>query len=80
MLPLAVPTYIVAYCYVELLDFSGPIQQALRAMFGWETARDYWFPDVRSMGGAILVLSAVLYPYVYLAARAMFQTQSAAMI
>jgi iron(III) transport system permease protein len=76
VLPLAVPTYIVAYCYVELLDFSGPVQRLLRAIFGWHTVRDYWFPDVRSMGGAIIILSAVLYPYVYLTARASFVQQS----
>jgi iron(III) transport system permease protein len=76
VLPLAVPTYIVAYCYVELLDFSGPVQRLLRALFGWHTVKDYWFPDVRSMGGAIIVLSAVLYPYVYLTARASFVQQS----
>ena len=76
VLPLAVPTYIVAYCYVELLDFSGPVQRLLRALFGWHTVKDYWFPDVRSMGGAMIVLSAVLYPYVYLTARASFVQQS----
>jgi iron(III) transport system permease protein len=76
VLPLAMPTYIVAYAYVELLDFSGPVQRTLRAAFGWTTVRDYWFPDVRSMGGAVLVLSAVLYPYVYLSARASFVQQS----
>ena len=76
VLPLAVPTYIVAYCYVELLDFSGPVQRLLRTLFGWHTVRDYWFPDVRSMGGAIIILSAVLYPYVYLTARASFVQQS----
>jgi iron(III) transport system permease protein len=76
VLPLAVPTYIVAYCYVELLDFSGPVQRLLRALFGWHTVKDYWFPDVRSMGGAIIMLSAVLYPYVYLTARASFVQQS----
>ena len=76
VLPLAMPTYIAAYCYVELLDFSGPLQSALRAIFGWHTVRDYWFPDVRSLGGAIIVLSAVLYPYVYLSARASFVQQS----
>ena len=65
VLPLAVPTYIVAYTYVELFDFSGPVQRALRALFGWHTVKDYWFPEVRSLPGAILVLSAVLYPYVY---------------
>jgi iron(III) transport system permease protein len=76
VLPLAMPTYIVAYCYVELLDFSGPVQRALRALFGWRTVKDYWFPDVRTLTGAILVLSAVLYPYVYLSARASFVQQS----
>jgi iron(III) transport system permease protein len=76
VLPLAVPTYIAAYCYVELLDFSGPVQGALRAAFGWHTVKDYWFPDVRSLGGAIIVLSTVLYPYVYLSARASFVQQS----
>jgi iron(III) transport system permease protein len=76
VLPLAMPTYIVAYAYVELLDFAGPVQGTLRALFGWRSARDYWFPDVRSMTGTVLVLSAVLYPYVYLSARASFVQQS----
>ncbi|HEU4381391.1 MAG TPA: iron ABC transporter permease [Hyphomicrobiaceae bacterium] len=76
VLPLAMPTYIIAYCYVELLDFSGPVQRLLRALFGWHTVRDYWFPEVRTLPGATLVLSAVLYPYVYLSARASFVQQS----
>ena len=76
-LPLAIPTYIVAYVYVDLLDACGPVQSALRAIFGLRTAADYWFPSVRSLGGAILLMGFVLYPYVYLAARAMFQTQAA---
>jgi iron(III) transport system permease protein len=76
VLPLAMPTYIVAYCYVEFLDYSGPVQGAIRALFGFHSVRDYYFPDVRSMGGAVLVLSAVLYPYVYLTARASFVQQS----
>jgi iron(III) transport system permease protein len=76
VLPLAMPTYLIAYCYVELLDFSGPVQRLLRAVFGWQTVRDYWFPEVRTLPGAILVLSAVLYPYVYLSARASFVQQS----
>ena len=76
VLPLAMPTYIVAYCYVEFLDYSGPVQAGLRSVFGFQSVRDYYFPDVRSMGGAILVLSAVLYPYVYLTARASFVQQS----
>ncbi|KAB2913469.1 MAG: iron ABC transporter permease [Hyphomicrobiaceae bacterium] len=76
VLPLAMPTYIIAYCYVELLDFSGPLQRVLRALFGWHSVKDYWFPEVRTLGGAILVLSSVLYPYVYLSARASFVQQS----
>jgi len=76
VIPLAVPTYIVAYCYVDLLDFAGPLQSGLREIFGWHTPRDYWFPNIRSTGGAIFLLSAVLYPYVYLAARASFVQQS----
>ena len=79
-LPLAFPTYIVAYVYVDLLDGIGPVQTALRAIFGWHTAAEYWFPSVRTLGGAIFVMGFVLYPYVYLAARAMFQTQSVALI
>jgi len=76
IVPLAMPTYIVAYCYVELLDAAGPVQTLLRTVVGWETARDYWFPEIRSPGGAILVMSSVLYPYVYLSARASFVQQS----
>ena len=79
-LPLAFPTYIVAYVYVDILDAIGPVQSALRALFGWRSAADYWFPSVRSLGGAIFVMGFVLYPYVYLATRAMFQTQSATLI
>jgi iron(III) transport system permease protein len=74
-LPLAIPTYIVAYVYVDILDALGPVQSALRAIFGWRSASDYRFPNVRSLGGAILLFGLVLYPYVYLAARAMLQTQ-----
>ena len=76
VLPLAVPTYIVAYCYVELLDYAGPVQTHLRAAFGFTSVGGYWFPQVRSLPGAILILTAVLYPYVYLTARASFAQQS----
>lgn len=76
VIPLAVPTYIIAYAYVEFLDFSGPVQTALRGLLGVTSARDYWFPDIRSLGGGIFVMSAVLYPYVYLTARASFVQQS----
>ncbi|MEZ5854652.1 MAG: ABC transporter permease subunit [Hyphomicrobiaceae bacterium] len=76
VLPLAIPTYIIAYAYVDFLDYTGPVQSALRGLTGWQSARDYWFPAVRTMPGAILVLSAALYPYVYLTARASFVQQS----
>ncbi|MDD9811531.1 MAG: iron ABC transporter permease [Gammaproteobacteria bacterium] len=76
LLPLAMPGYVIAYLYTDLLEFAGPVQHALRAVFGWRLAGDYWFPEVRSMGGAIMLLGVVLYPYVYLLARASFLEQS----
>jgi iron(III) transport system permease protein len=76
-LPLAIPTYIVAYVYADFLGPFGPLQSALRAVTGWRSAADYWFPNVRSLGGAIVVIGFVFYPYVYLATRAMLQTQGA---
>src|SRR5215217_1145840 len=76
----AVPTYITAYVYVEILDAAGPVQSALRSLMGWRSRADYWFPEVRSLPGCILVMSVVLYPYVYIAARTMFLTQSASML
>ena len=75
LLPLAIPTYLVAYSYTDLLQFSGPIQTYLRDTFEWQR-NDYWFPDVRTKWGAIVILSVVLYPYVYLAARTAFMEQS----
>lgn len=76
LLPLAVPAYVGAYALVDLFEYAGPVQGALRAAFGWATPRDYWFPPVRSHGAAVLVLSGSLYPYVYLLARAAFREQS----
>jgi iron(III) transport system permease protein len=76
LLPLAIPAYIIAYTYTGMLDFAGPVQTALREWFGWASG-DYWFPEIRSRGGAIAMLSLVLYPYVYLLARAAFMEQSA---
>ncbi|MEI8277989.1 MAG: ABC transporter permease subunit, partial [Hyphomicrobiales bacterium] len=76
-LPLAIPTYIAAYIYADLLDSAGPVQNTMRAVLGLRTG-DYWFPPIRSLGGAIFIFGAVLYPYVYLAARALFQTQAGA--
>ena len=76
LLPLAIPAYIGAYALVDFLEYAGPVQGALRGAMGWQTARDYWFPEVRSVPVAILVLAAALYPYVYLLARAAFREQS----
>ncbi len=76
VLPLAIPTYITAYAYGEFLDFTGPLQTLLRDIFGFRTARDYWFPQWRSVWGAMVIMASVLYPYVYLTARASFQQQS----
>jgi len=78
LMPLAVPAYVGAYALVDLLEYAGPVQTALRDMFGWETARDYWFPQVRTRGAAMIVLSVSLYPYVYILARAAFREQSGA--
>ena len=75
VLPLAVPTYIAAYCFVEFLHFAGPIQTAIRSVFGFQSSRDYWFPEVRSLPGAIVILSSVLYPYVFLTVRMVFVMQ-----
>ncbi len=77
LLPLAIPAYVGAYALVDFLEYAGPVQTGLRALFGWQNARDYWFPEIRSLGAAILVLSAALFPYVYLLARAAFREQSA---
>ena len=79
LLPAAVPTYLIAYTYTDFLEYAGPLQQVLRDMFGWRNARDYWFPEIRSMGGASLVLGAVLYPYVYMMARTAFLLTPAAL-
>lgn len=78
ILPLAIPTYLAAYCYVEFLDFTGPVQQLVRLANGATSIRQYWFPDIRSDQGAVFVLSMVLYPYVYMSCRAFFLMQSGA--
>ncbi|WP_076755896.1 ABC transporter permease [Ectothiorhodosinus mongolicus] len=75
LLPLAMPAYIIAYTYTGMLDFAGPVQTALRDFTGWGWG-DYWFPEVRSIPGAITMLTLVLYPYVYLLSRAAFLEQS----
>lgn len=78
VLPLATPAYIVAYVYTDLLSFAGPVQGGLRSITGWHVG-DYYFPPVRSLPGAAVMLSLVLYPYVYLLARTAFERQSAAL-
>ena len=76
LMPLAVPAYVGAYALVDFLEYAGPVQTLLRDLMGWKTARDYWFPEIRSLGAAIIVLSAALYPYVYLLTRAALREQS----
>ena len=80
LLPLAFPGYIIAMVYVELLEFSGPVQEQLRLWFDWQNYMDYWFPPIASLGGAITMLSLVLFPYVYLLARTAFLQQSATLM
>ena len=74
LLPAAVPAYIIAYTYTDFLEYAGVVQKLLRETFEWKSSSDYWFPEIRSMGGAILVMSSVLYPYVYMMTRASFLT------
>ncbi|WP_339721636.1 iron ABC transporter permease [uncultured Paraglaciecola sp.] len=78
LLPMAMPAYIIAYTYTGLLDFAGPIQTLLRETFNWQYG-DYYFPEVRSLPGAIIMLSLVLYPYVYMLARTAFSEQPASL-
>ena len=69
LLPATIPAYLIAYTYTDFLEYAGPLQALARDLFGWNSARDYWFPEIRSMGGAIFVMGAVLYPYVYVITR-----------
>ena len=77
VLPAAMPAYIIAYSYTDFFEYAGPIQTYLRDIFGWQSARDYWFPEIRSFGGAMLIMASVLYPYIYLLARTSFRQTSA---
>ena len=79
LLPLAMPAYIIAYTYSGLLDFAGPVQTWIRDLTGLSYGA-YWFFEIRSLGGAIIMMSLVLYPYVYLLARAAFLEQSVSSI
>lgn len=80
LLPLAVPTYIIAYAYLDILHPIGPVQGAVRFVLGYDSPRQFRLPDIRSMAGCIILLGFVLYPYVYIPTRAMFLTQSASLI
>ncbi len=79
VLPLAMPAYVMAYVYTDFLQFVGPLQTALRETFGWQRG-DYWFPDIRTLPGAILMFVCVLYPYVYLVARTAFLERASGML
>ena len=76
LLPMAMPAYVIAYVYTDILEYAGPVQESLRDIFGWTTKREYWFPEIRSLGGAISMMTLVLYPYVYLLSRAAFMEQN----
>ena len=80
LLPLAVPTYIVAYAYLDLLHPLGPVQGVVRALLGYDSPRDFRLPDIRGLAGCIVLLGFVLYPYVYITTRAMFMTQAASLL
>ncbi|MEM7590699.1 MAG: iron ABC transporter permease [Cyanobacteria bacterium P01_A01_bin.83] len=76
LLPLAAPAYLLAYAYTDMLGYFGPVQRGLRHLFNWQSSLDYWFPEIRSLWGAAVMLILVLYPYVYLLARVAFIEQS----
>ena len=75
LMPLAMPTYIVSYAYVDFLNYAGSLQTWLRGAMGWSRPEDYMFPEIRSLSGAVIVLALVLYPYVYMTAQASFLSQ-----
>ncbi|MEY2979620.1 MAG: ABC transporter permease [Prochlorotrichaceae cyanobacterium] len=75
LLPLAAPAYLLAYIYTDWLEYFGPVQRTLRQWGGWSSVNDYWFPPVRSLGGAIVLFSLVLYPYIYLITKVAFAEQ-----
>ena len=79
LLPLAMPAYIIAYTYTGMLDFAGPVQSTIRDVFDVSYG-EYWFPEIRSLGGAICMMTLVLYPYVYMLARTAFSEQSASLL
>ncbi len=76
VLPAAIPAYIVAYTYTDFLEYSGPLQTAMRNYFLWSSSSDYWFPEIRSYWAAMIIMSSVLYPYIYLLTRTSFRNTS----
>ena len=72
LLPAAIPAYIVAYCYTDFLEYGGIIQTTLREVFNWQSSQEYIFPEIRSIQGAILILSFALYPYIYFITKVAF--------
>ncbi|MGB7299131.1 MAG: iron ABC transporter permease [Burkholderiaceae bacterium] len=76
LLPIAMPAYIIAFVYTDILEYAGPVQTQLRSWFGWASPNDYRFPEIRSLGGAITMMTLTLYPYVYLLSRAAFAEQN----
>lgn len=80
IMPLAIPAYVIAFTYTGLLEYSGPVQMVLRDFFGWHSSADYWFPRIRSLPGAAIMMVLVFYPYVYMLARAAFLEQSVSVL
>ncbi len=79
LLPAAIPAYLIAYTYTEFFEYAGPLQSALRHLFNWQSRGDYWFPEIRSLGGAMLVMASVLYPYIYMVTRIAFRLTPASL-
>lgn len=75
LLPLAMPAYLVAYLYTDLFDYAGPVQRSLRLFFNWQSPQDYWFFDIRTLSGAAVIISLVLFPYIYMLTRTAFEQQ-----
>ena len=80
LLPLALPSYIVAYCYTDFFEYSGIVQTTLRDLFNFSSPSEYYFPEIRSLGGAVFVISFVLYPYVYLITKVAFKSTPASLV
>ena len=79
LLPFAVPPYLVAYTYTDFFEYAGPVQGIIRELFGWDNASSYWFPEIRSLPGAMIVMGSVLYPYVYVMSRVAFVSTPASL-